>query len=49
MKNDIDKTMFKRIKKDLVAKYGTENAEKMENPSVGVWHERMASGPRSRR
>ena len=29
MKNYLDKTIFKRIKKDLVAKYGVEKADKI--------------------
>jgi len=37
MKSDIDKTMFKRIKKDLVAKYGTENAEEIWSYAEGMY------------
>ena len=37
MKSYLDKTMFKRIKKDLAVKYGTENAEKIWSYAEGMY------------
>lgn len=37
MKSYLDKTMFKRIKKDLAVKYGVENMEKIWSYAEGVY------------